>query len=418
MSSCKHANWFSSSTDSQSHGQLAPALVSEDIILHISHATSCRPSSAVKGEVDSSGPPWSEKHGLWRFIVLNYALSFWILLVPVYVCSRSSHSLLMSIMLNMQFPANVRVFQECTLLAVLIDSLESSSSFLQMQSVRLLSLPRCIHHILWYFWFPEPWGSKQGQVGCSTPCHPSIAGVSHPGKKHLWECFTVSRDCFTGFLDGPPAARPAACRKLWYAWSEKARRHGGSMQTEKKKAMKNELFHELFHALPILSWAPGTTSLLFVCVHACLVSSDSDVFILVQSYTIYIYICILYLCMHINIICYVMYVIFLRQQRHLLGSFLFVSASLVALEASKSSCSRESGMVWVTNIHLRHRLKAVAIRWYTRNSIFASNFKGFSPFEPAFHVPHESDVVCAKPSWTNENAGRSTWIFTFSGIIF
>lgn len=95
--SLKHANWFSSLTDSQSHGQLAPALVnSEDIILHISHATSCRPSSAVKGEVDSSGPPWSEKHGLWRFIVLNYALSyhselFWyqpmfVLLIPLIPC--------------------------------------------------------------------------------------------------------------------------------------------------------------------------------------------------------------------------------------------------------------------------------------------------------------------------------------------
>ena len=61
--------------------------------------------------------------------------------------------------------------------------------------------------------------------------------------------------------------------------------------------------------------------------------------------TILYNICVLYLCMHINITCYVMYVIFLRQQRHLLGSFLFVSASLVALEASKPSCSRESGMV-------------------------------------------------------------------------
>lgn len=153
-----------------------------------------------------------------------------------------------------------------------------------------------------------------------------------------------------------------------------------------------------------------------VCVCACV--SGFFRFGCLHTCTILYNICILYLCMHINIICYVMYVIFLRQQRHLLGSFLFVSASLVALEASKSSCSRESGMVWATNIHLRHRLKAVAIRWYTRNSIFASNFKGFSPFEPAFHVPHESDVVCAKPSWTNENAGRSTWIFTFSGIIF
>lgn len=264
----------------------------------------------------------------------------------------------MSIMLNMQFPANVRVFQECTLLAVLIDSLGSSSSFLQMQFVRLihplvLLVPRTMR--------------LQARTGWLLDTLPS----EHSRRKPSWKKTSVRMfHCFTGFLDSPPAARPAACRKLWSAWSEKARRHGGLMRTEKKKAMKNELFHELFHALPILSWALGTTSFLFVC--ACV--SGLFQFGCLHTCTILYNICVLYLCMHINIICYVMYVIFLRQQRHLLGSFLFVSASLVALEASKSSCSRETPMIWATNIHLRHRLKAVAIRRYTRN------FNDFSLF--------------------------------------
>lgn len=158
-------------------------------------------------------------------------------------------------MLNMQFPANVRVFQECTLLAVLMDSLEPSSSFLQMQFVRL------IHPLV--LLVPRTMG-LQARTGWLLDTLPSEHSRRKPSwKKKLWECFTVSRDLFTGFLD-PPAARPAACRKLWYAWSEKARRLGGSMRTE-KKAMKNELFHELFHALPILWWALGTTSFLFVC---------------------------------------------------------------------------------------------------------------------------------------------------------
>ncbi len=197
------------------------------------------------------------------------SLSFWII-VPVYVCSsHSSHSLLKSIMLNMQFPAlpclprNVRVFHECTLLAVLIDSLESSSFFLQMQSVRLLSLPRYIHHILWYFWFPEPLGSKQGQVGCSTPCHPSIAGVSHPGKTSVRMFHgIVSQDWIAHLRKGQGPIEN--CGML------DPKRRGTEVWCEKKKQWTNSCCSKIFHdSYPLSPWNHKFAVCVCVCVFVC-----------------------------------------------------------------------------------------------------------------------------------------------------